>query len=108
MKLRVELGYSGYKKEFNWWKPLDDFPHVVSHNGVKWEWAVYDTDKTKVVDYVLIFTDIPTNKPSYSSIVAEDLNMLTRDTSGNNCECGAIYSDFKWDHMRFCPKWTKW
>ena len=104
MKLDVVFG-SDAKKKVSWDKPLEDFPKLMLYNGKKCEWVMYRD--ALYVDKELIFSELPKYDPNfYVSNYAVFEDMFEKDTNG--CQCGAAYSSFSWDHMRFCPKHVKW
>ena len=51
-----------------WWKPLDDFPHVIKFLGRNYEWAFYDKDLTGQVDMILIYSELPSYDPNYNVV----------------------------------------
>jgi len=107
MRLRINFGDSDSSEEIFWWKPLEDFPKILEYDGHKWSWFMYDTDKTKTVDYILTFTKIPTYDPYYG-VYAPTLDQLIANPYGPKCECGSesIHGP-KGGHSYWCPKYVK-
>jgi hypothetical protein len=106
VRLRVDFGTHGARKEITWWNSLEDFPPFISYNGKKYEFLMYDRDPSGQVDYTLLFTEIPTYDPNFYSDMPSWETLF--GTRGSSCECGAIYTSFPWDHMRYCSLWRKW
>ena len=104
MRLIINFGHKGIKKDINWYKALMDFPKLIRFQGAKWEWAMYNNIGA---DYELTFSQIATYDPNYYADMPSFEEMF--EWSGaTKCECGAIFSSFAWDHMRFCPKYKPW
>lgn len=106
MRFRVDFGESGPKKEISWYQSLESFPKLLRQGGKKWEWFMYDKDKSGMYDYVLIFVPLPTYDPNYC-VDMPDIDEMLGVRGGDKCECGAIYTSFPNAHMFFCPKWIK-
>lgn len=106
MKLRVEFGINGSKREVNWYRDIEDFPTVISHDGNNWEWVSYEKDPLGHVDWILFFGMLRPHDSEYYSKVPS-LDDITGGRMETGCQCGAIYTSFPWDHMRYCPKWSK-
>ena len=105
MRLRVEFG-SLDVKEVTWTKSLNDFPNIIKFLGRNYEWVTYDSDPTGKVDMILQFSELPTYDPNFGVYCPIWTDMFKENDS--TCDCGARFSSFPWDHMRFCPKWTPW
>jgi hypothetical protein len=105
MRLRVDFGQIA-RKEVNWYSPLDDFPRLLSYNGKRYEWFMYDKDKSGQLDYILTFAELPTYDPNYYAEM-EDFETMFGGAMGIQCECGAIYTGFPQAHMFYCKKWRK-
>jgi hypothetical protein len=105
MRLRVELGYEAIK-EVTWYARLDDFPKLIKYMGFNYEWIMYDKDLTGKVDIVLSYARLPTYDPNYGVICTLWVDMYPDIPS--ECDCGAKYTSFSWDHMRMCKLWRKW
>lgn len=106
MKLKIEFGHNGSQRIFNWYRDVEDFPHLIKHNGKNWAWIMYDTDKTGHADYVLFYSEVPAYDLEYG-IYAKTLDEILGGSLDNSCECGAIYTSFPNHHMFFCPKWSR-
>lgn len=104
MLLKIKFGSNGLEKQIEWGKKLDDFPKLLNFNGNKWEWFMYNN--INVNDYELTFTQLPTYDPNYYADMINFEDLFT--SSYNICACGAAYSSFNWDHMRFCSLWKPW
>jgi hypothetical protein len=105
MKLRVKLG-STDTKEVSWFKNLEDFPKLIKYLGRNYEWVFYDIDPTGKVDQVLTFSMLMTYNPNYGVTCDSWTDLFGVDL--NVCECGAAFSSFSWDHLRYCKKWSPW
>jgi len=109
MRLRIDFGTDEKDREsIHWYKELNDFPHLISHNRKKWEWAMYSPDDSNIFDYVLVYTEVPSYDPNYwaYSPTLDDIRSSPKNKAG--CECGAEKTSFPWDHMRFCEEWKPW
>lgn len=105
MRLRIDFGTHGARKEISWWQSLDDFPKIFSYAGKKYEWFMYDKDASGQVDWVLLYTQMPTYDPNYYADMPS-WESLFGDRE-DKCECGAIYTSFPQIHLFYCKKWTK-
>lgn len=106
MRLRIEFGIKGAIREVNWWKPIEDFPTIVKHNGVNWSWFMYEADLSGNVDWILRYSQIP-SYDAESRFIAPTLDEIVGASVDNSCQCGAIYTSFPNHHMFFCPQWSK-
>lgn len=106
MRLRIDFGLNGKRREISWWQPLEDFPHHFIFEGKKWGWFMYDEDKTKYVDYILTYSEIPAYDPDWH-ITMDDFDAKFGHRVDTRCECGAKYTSFPQIHLFFCPMWTK-
>lgn len=104
MRLRIDFGH--IRKEIPWWRPIEEFPKLLSLYGRKYEWFMYKPDATKQVDHILLFSELPSYDPNSMVTMDSWENMFAY--MENNCVCGAAYSSFSWDHMRYCPLWSRW
>jgi hypothetical protein len=105
MKLGIVFGLDTNVKYIDWPKSLHDFPKLLLYSGRKWEWFMYKDGPNGIVE--LNFTEIPKYDPNYyvdDIECFEDMFGFSKST----CECGAIWSSFSWDHMRFCKLWKPW
>jgi hypothetical protein len=105
VKLIINFGHQGIRKEVNWYRDFMDFPKLLKFQGVGWEWVVYTTVGD---DYELTFSKIPTYDPNYYASMESYEEMFEWGGDKDKCCCGSIYTSFSFDHMRYCPKWTKW
>jgi hypothetical protein len=85
MKLRLE--FKGHRSllplDVDWDKELDKFPHVIIHDGVKWEWFMYDADKTKKFDYFLFFGELSPHDPRFSQDAPDMFDIYCGRTTSN-------------------------
>jgi hypothetical protein len=104
MKLILKFGLTGTTKQVYWGKDLMDFPKLIRFDGKRWEWSMYDGSYQ--AGYELIFGPIPTYDPNnYADMPSyEEMFELGKD----GCVCGAHFSSFKWDHLRYCGLWKPW
>jgi hypothetical protein len=103
MKLVVKFGMS-IKKEVDWYRDVMDFPKLLRFQGSKWEWAMYNGSGQ---NYELTFSQIGSYDPSFYMDMPSFEDMFEW-AGGDKCVCGALYTSFTFDHMRFCPKWVPW
>lgn len=111
MRIMIEFGYPGHKREVSWWKDFSLIPKKMIFNDEVWEGFMYDTGKvgsghewhyyfTKAKDQTKVYYDpmfgYPTYVPKFEDVF--DLPLL-------KCECGAIYTSFPQVHMFMCAKW---
>lgn len=106
MKLGLRFGALEPQRNINWRQQVTDFPYLVLYKGNKYEFIMYGDDNTKQVDYICHFGELKSTNPAWNKKF-EDISRYL-DDGPNKCECGAIYSSFPWDHMRFCKQWSKW
>jgi len=106
MRLKVKFGLID-DREIYWYRPVEDFPHLIKFLGRNYEWFMYDTDKTGAVDMILIYSELPSYDPNYN-VDCLTWKEIAGDINRNECECGAKFTSFSWAHMFYCTKWTKW
>jgi hypothetical protein len=66
MRLKLELnGVDGSTEvhTFYWPKPLMDFPKLIRHGYITYEWVFYDEDKDTSIDYRLMFSELMLGDP---------------------------------------------
>lgn len=105
MRLRLDFGISGPRKEVKWWQPLDMFPTGVLFEGDRWEWLMYADDPNKIYDKILTFSPMKLGDSRWNECL--DFESRFGDTGSGGCECGSIYTSFPAGHMFFCPLWRK-
>lgn len=105
MKLNIKFGLLG-DKEVDWWKSIDNFPKTIRYLNVVYEWVFYDDDDSHKYDKILWFSEMKKYDLRYND-EHEDWNHIFENHK-LSCSCGARYSSFPWDHMRFCSEWKKW
>ena len=105
MRLRIHFGQHT-TKEVTWNKSFNDFPNIINYLGRNYEWVTYDQDPNGNMDFIFHFSELPPYDPNYNVYCPywDTLFPIGEDT----CECGAKFSSFEWDHMKFCRKWTPW
>lgn len=106
MKLTLKFGLYNPPRMANWWDDITKFPSLVLYKGKKWEFVIYDHDPSGETAWICIFSEIAMHDTNWYSMDYVDIDHLLHNVSG--CDCGAQYTSFSWDHMRFCPKWSKW
>ena len=104
MTLIVRFGMD-IKKEVNWYKDMMAFPKFIRFQGKKWEWAMYNTIGSV---NELTFAQLHTYDPNFYIDMESFEEMFEWGSNSDKCECGANYTSFSFDHMRYCKKWTKW
>lgn len=105
MRLKINFGLIEVR-EVSWFQPLTSFPNIINYLGKNYEWVAFDTDPTGKVDQILIFSQLQTYDPNYN-VVCPIWSEMFKDSFGA-CECGANFTSFPWDHMKFCQMWKKW
>ena len=105
MKLNVKFGLLG-DKEDDWWRSVESFPKTVSYLNVVYEWVFYDDDKSGKYDKILWFSELNKYDPRFNDIHEKWSDIF--ENYKTSCVCGARYTSFEWDHMRFCAEWRKW
>lgn len=108
MKLRLQFGLAEPPREITWWQGVKDFPNLVLYKKKKWEFVMYAADTANQVDYICNFSEIQNYNPNWHATTYTDIDHLFNVGYGSKCECGAFYSSFPWDHLKYCPKYTKW
>lgn len=104
IKIIISFGHEGPKKEVNWYRDLMDFPKLLKFQGLPWEWAMYyEVGK----DYELTFSKIPTYDPNFY-VEMESFEEKFEWHNSDRCTCGAAWSSFSWDHLRYCGKHKPW
>src|ERR1035438_2985912 len=97
-KLTINFGLDGTKKQVNWYKDILDFPKLIRFQSKAWEWAIYNS--IGGTDYELTFSQVPSYDPNYYVDMPTFEDMFEYG-KGDICECGAIYTSFSWDHLRY-------
>lgn len=108
MKLRLQFGLIEPKRDINWWKRPEDFPHLVMYKNKKWQFAMILDDPTHKVDHVCVFEEVQKWDAAWHATTYEEVDHLFDTGFGGRCECGAVYTSFPDIHMFYCPKWSKW
>lgn len=107
MKVRVDFGFHGPKREVNWYSDIRSFPSIFRFDGKYWEAQMFLEDANANVDYIILFSELKHFDPTYYTVKVEDFDRFFNNPFGDKCECGAIYTSFPQIHMFFCPKWSK-
>jgi len=109
-RLRLQIGEFHESKGIlaTWDRAVHDFPKAFRYKGSPWEWDAYDQDETGKADIVLYFSPVPHYQMGVYAGSLPDLERLPGLTlfGGSvrgECQCGAAFSPFGFDHMRFCP-----
>jgi len=105
MRIRVQFGLID-NRDVNWYQPVENFPTLINFLGKNYEWVMYDKDISGAVDMILIFSELHSYDPDYTTVCPIWNEMFGE--SRIMCDCGAKFTSFPWDHMRMCKKWTKW
>lgn len=105
MRITLVFGLSGPKKQVTWYQDIVSFPHTISFNNKKWSWVFYDKDSNG--EYVLTLSEMASDDPRYNESMPSFEYMFS-SYMDKSCQCGAIYTSFNWDHMKFCPLHKKW
>jgi hypothetical protein len=105
VKLRIDFGINGARKEVIWWQALDQFPHALIYEGDRWEWEIFADDPNKLYDKILTFGHMSLGDARWNDCV--DFEQRFGHTGSSNCQCGAIHTSFPQFHMFFCPQWRK-
>lgn len=106
MRLRLQFGSTEPLREMNWHKGVKEFPNLVIYKNKKWEFFAYDRDPLNIVDYQLVFTELPSYHPNWHATVYENIDHLLAPALKGDCECGAAHTDFPQIHLSYCPKWS--
>lgn len=105
MKIRVDFGIHGKRREVGWYQALEEFPNYIAFQGKNWEWIMWDTDRTGAFDYIATFIELLNYDPHWPKPL---VNFEERFPSTlNECQCGSSYTSFKDFHMMYCPLWRK-
>jgi len=106
VRLRLDFGHNGARREVTWWKPIEEFPTAITFNGTRYEFFMYEKDPNKSYDLICTFSEMRQGDPRWWN--CKDFDSEFGYNSKTACECGAIHTSFSWDHMKFCPLWKKW
>lgn len=107
MRLKINIG-STDTKTITWNSRMDDFPKLFKYLGKPYEWVYYDRDLTGQVDMILHFYELPHYDPNFYADQPHWHEILLGNSEIDLCCCGAKFSSFSWDHMRYCTYWSKW
>ena len=107
MRLKVQFGLID-SREVEWWQPIEDFPTIIKFLGKNYEWVVYSKDLTGKVDIVMTFSELPSYDLNYGVLCPVWEDMFGTNRTKKECECGAAFGSFSWDHMRMCKLWKPW
>lgn len=106
MRIRVEFGLGGQRKEMDWYQPIEDFPKRLIFDGKRWEWFMWEEiDIGTVKGTRLMFTEIPPYDPNFSDYMVDFESAYGFRVQ--KCECGSSYTSFPQFHMFMCPLWEK-
>jgi len=105
MRLRLDFGYNGARKEISWYRDISDLPTAISFNGTKYEFFMYDKDPSKNYDYICTFSEMkPSDTRWYN---CKDFDIEFGYSGKTACECGSAYSWASQFHMFYCSMWRK-
>lgn len=104
MKLIIKFGHDGPKRQVDWWRDVMDFPKLIKFEGKRWERVISSGPYGGAYD--LTYSQIPMYDPHYYDEMPSFEEMF--EWGSEKCQCGAVYTSFSWDHMRFCPKYKPW
>lgn len=103
MVLIIYFGRSGSGYRADWHRPVKDFPKVLSYNGTKWSWFMFNNG-TDGVDYELHFSEVPSYKPEFNDKAIDFTRILFGlELEDQVCECGAEKLNHP-GHSSWCPK----
>jgi hypothetical protein len=108
MKLSLHLGLAEPRRTVYWWSPIANFPTFILYKGNKFELVGYQKDNFDQIDYNCYFIEVHKADPNYRKDYMNIDYLLNKDNDLNKCDCGAEFSSFPWDHMRFCQSWKPW
>lgn len=106
VKLRIDFGYNGTRREVTWWQQLSDFPTAVLFNGERWEWVSFEKDYSGNFDQILLFGRMSPGDARWMECVDFE-NRFGTSSTYDTCQCGSIHSSAPQFHMFYCPKWRK-
>jgi hypothetical protein len=103
MKIIVEFGYPGVRREVEWWRDIMDLPKKVQFDGEVWEFFMYDVADSGF-DWHCYYTRSKAKGLGDTYVPRfEDAFCIPITT----CQCGSMYTGFPQFHMFYCPKWSK-
>lgn len=105
MKIRVDFGTLGPKRELSFYQDISAFPNAVRFENEKYEWVMYDKDQTKQYDYILVFALMDPLDSRWWSCV--DFSERFGYNISESCSCGSIYTSYAAGHMFYCSLWRK-
>lgn len=107
MRVRVNFGLA-VAVECKWYESVTAFPTLMTYRGTKYQFVVYDVDKSKAYDFIFHFSEVQSYDPNFHATTYVSWENRFQQNAVYDCQCGAVHTQFKWDHMRFCPKWIPW
>jgi hypothetical protein len=92
-----------------------DVPIYWEHEGLFWEWFMYDQDDTGSADYVLVLhkvSDAAIPRDINGHRMSQDFTSFFKvavrfSRKSGNCECGAQKTSNPNCHAMWCPCWRK-
>jgi hypothetical protein len=105
MKLRIKFGMID-EKVISWYDIVENFPKLINYLSKNYEWVFYDKDTSGASDMILIFSELHSYDPDYTTTCPKWSDLFNNSVTG--CQCGADKTSFPFAHMFYCPKWTKW
>lgn len=106
MKIKIHFGLM-VTQETTWYDSIDNFPPLLTHKGIKYELLFSNKQHTKPYDYILTFVELQEHDMNYH-VNCFSWEGRFASTMPGDCQCGAAFTSFTWDHMRFCAKWVPW
>lgn len=106
MRLRLDFGINGSRKEVSWYEELSLFPTALYFEGEVWEWIMYQDDPNGHYDKILSYGLLKQGDPRWSNYV-DFYDRFGGQGWGYRCECGSAYSSAPQFHMFYCPMWRK-
>lgn len=103
--MRCKVNFGQYEsRDVDWWAGVSTFPKLLRLGVTKYEFSMYDTDKTGKYDYIFHFSEVPYYDPSFY-LDCESFDEVFRQNV-KKCECGAAWTSFPGIHMFYCQLWT--
>jgi hypothetical protein len=109
MRVLIEFGYPGIKRDVSWWRTFGDIPKRMRFQGEVWDGFMYQEGKAgSGIDWEYYFTK--SKDPNVKDWTIYSLIPQFEDVFNVpllKCECGSLYTGFPQFHMFYCPKWEK-
>jgi len=107
MRVKIQFGKDTNTTDIIWNKTIKEFPTLISYQGDKWSFFMYEPDPTYIRDHIFYFSLVAYGNSGYWHF-APHLFDIAPTWGDKTCQCGARHNrGFETFHMYYCSLWKK-